>query len=156
MTTVMDGFIFEVTDDQEKIQDMLAEDEPLLCFVLNPDLSEEQLQQTRREGHVVEVTYDNKEVLAVVCGLYKSRKPRPLEIEKLLDTYTRIDILDKLITEPTLCYLLNKALADEKTILKMEQAYTMLDVNHKNENRRAIACAYYTNKEGEENSAKCN
>lgn len=133
--------MFEVTDDPQRIKEKL-ETEKLLCYVLNEKLTSKHIKQINGESYVVEVHYDNRQVSAVICGLYK-KKLHPLDMEKLLDSYTRMNVLDKLITEPTLCYLLNEAL-DEKTIEIMAKAYDMLQIKYENEDRDAIACVYYT------------
>lgn len=139
----MNNPVFEVTDDQELIKEKLESEEPLLCYVLNEKLSEKQIDLYREDHYVVEIERDDKNIFGIICGLYKKKLPTVLETEKLLDTYTRLEVLDKLITEPQLCCLLNEAL-DETVVSKLGESCAILEINYENQNRNAIDCAYYT------------
>ena len=61
----------------------------------------------------------------VICGFYRNGELHPRETEKMLDRTTRSKVLDELVTEPSLCYLLHKSL-DEKTIALLSNAYNVI------------------------------
>lgn len=138
--------------DSESLSKYLQE--PRLCLLLNPDLSEIDIQSLLQKGfcYVVDVPYRGKDHLAVVDGVYR----KPLEkshveqaVKFLEPTYgvkknhsSMSRIFDKLIEEPELCRLVNENVPDV-VLRRLRRTLWFIEIEHERRMREGIVCAYF-------------
>lgn len=67
-----------LADQPSKILDKLL-DEPQLCMLLNPELSQQQIQALVDVFYIIDIEHEGEQRLAVVCGFYL--RPRAEVIE---------------------------------------------------------------------------
>ena len=146
-------------DDPDEIQKVLVdEDIPVLCMVLNNDLSVAQTSKLGKESYIFFQDYLGEQRYVVAGGLYKEKQKRFDKIDSKLtakcnagkkwvnagSSQTRVLLkkIDDPLGEVPLCIVINPELEEDR-LKMMKSAYEIIRLKWQDgEVGHAIACVY--------------
>lgn len=118
-----------------------------LCFLLNKNLSPQQLQQIYCRVRGYHTDYEGENRCVIELNAFK-HPPDAIDRARAYEMWTGdpenddFTILDKLIKKPRLCYLFHKHVPEAK-IEELKELYDIVEVTYYNKKRYGILCCYY-------------